>query len=154
MDEKRFVEAVRQVVREELKGFATKEDLKAFATKEDLKAFATKEDFAALKGEFLKLDEKFEFLRRDLFVRLKEMESTFLNNLHNTRQGLTNLIAHWDKEFRELKLKLELYDFDFLVKENDRLIKLLERYDVEFAAITVQQKRQEERIKGLEAKAG
>ena len=54
----------RKILRDELKGYATREDLRSFTTKDDLKSFATKED---LKNE-LKAYATKEDLKNELKI--------------------------------------------------------------------------------------
>jgi hypothetical protein len=50
------LKAIREIVRSELQGYATKNDLKDFATKNDIKRFATKGDLHGMEG---RLESKF-----------------------------------------------------------------------------------------------
>ena len=130
MDEKALVEMVRGVVREELNTFrqevATKEDLKAFATKEDLKAFAT-------KGDFL------------------EFERRLSSSLEKVREGVRLSLIEVEHELREIKSKLRFYDFDYLARQNDTIVKVLQDLYQEKTLVAARLKEHESRIEILES---
>jgi len=111
--------------KEDLKAFVTKEDLKQFATKEDLKQFATKEDF-------------FEFERR-------------LNSaIEKIREGVRLYILDLEKEIVEIKSKLRFYDFDYIARQNDAMIKILKDLYEEKTIISEKLKEHEKRITDIE----
>ena len=120
--------------KEDLKAFATKEDLKAFATKEDLKPFATKEDLKqfATKEDFL------EFERR-------------LNSaIEKIREGVRLYILDLEREIVEIKSKLRFYDFDYIARQNDAMIKILKDLYEEKTIISEKLKEHEKRITDIE----
>ncbi len=131
MDEKSLEKLVRDVIREEIDSFrqevATKEDLKAFATKEDLKAFATKEDFL-------------------------EFERRLSSSLEKLREGVRLSLIELEQELRDIRSKLRFYDFDYLVKQNDAILKTLKDLYEEKTIITAKLKEHQSRIEAIETK--
>lgn len=127
MDEKAFEKLIREVIKEESDLFrqeaATKEDLKAFATKEDLKAFATKEDFL-------------------------EFESRLSSSLEKLREGVRLSLLELEHELRDIRSKLRFYDFDYLVKQNDAIIKTLKDLYEEKTIIIAKLKEQQRSTRG------
>jgi len=121
MDEKALVEMVRGVVREELNTFRQE-----VATKEDLKAFATKEDFL-------------------------EMESRLSSALQNVREGVRLSLIEVEHELREIKSKLRFYDFDYLARQNDTIVKVLQDLYQEKTLVAARLKEHESRIEILES---
>lgn len=121
MDEKAIAKMVREVVREELNVF--KQDV---ATKEDLKAFATKEDFL-------------------------EFEGRLSSSLEKIREGVRLSLLEVEQELRDIKSKLRFYDFDYLTRQNDAIIKTLKDLYEEKTLIAAKLKEQESRIEILEA---
>ena len=122
MDEKALVEMVRGVVREELNTFRQE-----VATKEDLKAFATKEDFL-------------------------EMESRLSSALQNVREGVRLSLIEVEHELREIKSKLRFYDFDYLARQNDTIVKVLQDLYQEKTLVAARLKEHEGRIETIESK--
>lgn len=121
MDEKAIAKMVKEVVREELNVF--KQDV---ATKEDLKAFATKEDFL-------------------------EFEGRLSSSLEKIREGVRLSLPEVEQELRDIKSKLRFYDFDYLTRQNDAIIKTLKDLYEEKTLIAAKLKEQESRIEILEA---
>ncbi|MGQ9569973.1 MAG: hypothetical protein ACUVUQ_03835 [Thermodesulfovibrionales bacterium] len=122
MDEKVLEKLVRTMIREEIDSFrqevATKEDLKNFATKDDLKAFATKED---LKN-FATKDDLKAFATKEDFL---EFERRLNSSLEKIREGVRLSLLEIEQELRDIKSKLRFYDFDYLAKQNDAILKTL-----------------------------
>lgn len=129
MDEKICAKLVKDVVSEELKivraEMATKEDFKAFATKEDLKAFATKDDF-------------FSF------------EARMTSTLENIRKGVQISLFEGEQELREIKSKQRFYNFDYIVKQSDALIKALKDLYEEKTFTIHRQNEHDERLTCIE----
>ncbi len=108
-----------------MKAFATKEDLTAFATKEDLKAFAIKDDF-------------FNF------------EARMTSTLENIREGVRISLFEVEQQLREIKSKQRFYDFDYIVRQNDALIKALKDLHEEKTFIIHRMKDLDERLSRVE----
>ncbi|MGB9711392.1 MAG: hypothetical protein ACPLZA_07890 [Thermodesulfovibrio sp.] len=136
MDEKTLSNLIREAVRqeinllknelkEELKNFATKEDLKAFATKEDLKAFATKDDFL-------------------------EFERRLSDAIEKIREGVRLYLYELERQIVEIKSKLRFYDFDFIARQNDTMIKILKDLYEEKTVISNKLKEHETRLEEIE----
>ncbi len=130
--------------KEDLKAFATKEDLKAFATKEDLKAFATKED---LKAFATKEDLKVFATKEDFL----EFERRFSSSLEKLREGVRLSLLEVERELTDIKNKLRFYDFDYLAKQNDVMIKLLKDLYEEKTMMSAKLKEHDTRIEMLES---
>jgi hypothetical protein len=129
--------------KEDLKQFATKEDLKAFATKEDLKAFATKED---LKPFATKEDLK-QFATKEDFL---EFERRLNSAIEKIREGVRLYILDLEREIVEIKSKLRFYDFDYIARQNDAMIKILKDLYEEKTIISEKLKEHEKRITDIE----
>jgi len=156
MDEKMVVEMIRQVVKEELKGFATKEDLERFATKEDLERFATKEDLDLLREDMKSFatKEDLDFLRGELkYFATKEdlilLRNDLASRIEGTQRGVEMLFKQIGQEFGELRAKLELYDFNYLVRQNDRLTAIYETLRQEQIVMGDTLKRHDTELKAL-----
>ena len=140
--------------KEDLKAFATKEDLKAFATKEDLKAFATKEDLKAfatkddLKAFATKEDLK-DFATKEDFL---EFESRLSSTVDRIREGVRLSLFEVEQELRDIKSKLRFYDFDYISRQNDAMIKILKDLYEEKTFMTGRIKDHESRIEVIESK--
>ncbi|GAB4409627.1 MAG: hypothetical protein OHK0032_05260 [Thermodesulfovibrionales bacterium] len=135
------------ITKEDAKAFATKEDLKAFATKEDLKAFATKED---LKAFATKEDLK-AFATKEDFL---EFEGRLSSTVERIREGVRLSLIEVEQELRDIKSKLRFYDFDYIARQNDAMIKILKDLYEEKTIISGRIKEHGERIEVLEAMIG
>ena len=131
------------VTKEDLKAFVTKEDLKQFATKEDLKAFATKED---LKPFATKEDLK-QFATKEDFL---EFERRLNSAIEKIREGVRLYILDLEREIVEIKSKLRFYDFDYIARQNDAMIKILKDLYEEKTIISEKLKEHEKRITDIE----
>ena len=131
--------------KDDLKAFATKEDLKAFATKEDLKAFATKDD---LKAFATKEDLK-DFATKEDFL---EFESRLSSTVDRIREGVRLSLFEVEQELRDIKSKLRFYDFDYISRQNDAMIKILKDLYEEKTFMTGRIKDHESRIEVIESK--
>jgi len=117
------------ITKEDARAFATKDDLRAFATKDDLKAFATKEDFL-------------------------EFEGRLSSTIERIREGVRLSLIEVEQELRDIKSKLRFYDFDYIARQNDAMIKILKDLYEEKTIISGRIKGHEERIEALEAAVG
>ena len=133
--------------KDDLKAFATKEDLKAFATKEDLKAFATKDD---LKAFATKEDLK-DFATKEDFL---EFESRLSSTVDRIREGVRLSLFEVEQELRDIKSKLRFYDFDYISRQNDAMIKILKDLYEEKTFMTGRIKDHESRLEIIESKLG
>jgi hypothetical protein len=122
MDEKSLEKLIKEVIKEEF-------DLlrREVTTKEDLKAFATKEDFL-------------------------EFERRLSSSLERLREGVRLSLIELEQELREVRSKLRFYDFDYLVKQNDAILKTLKDLYDEKTIITAKLKEHQSRIETIETK--
>ncbi len=104
--------------KDDLKAFATKDDLKAFATKDDLKAFATKDDLKA----FATKDDLKAFITKEEFL---EFERRLTNALNGIREGVRLSLYEIEKRLGEIESKLRFYDFNFVVNQNDAIMRTM-----------------------------
>jgi len=116
-------------MKDKMKSFITKEDARAFATKDDLRAFATKEDFL-------------------------EFEGRLSSTIERIREGVRLSLIEVEQELRDIKSKLRFYDFDYIARQNDAMIKILKDLYEEKTIISGRIKGHEERIEALEAAVG
>jgi hypothetical protein len=126
------------ITKEDAKAFATKEDLKAFATKEDLKAFATKEDLKA-------------FATKEDFLNF---EGRLSSTIEKIREGVRLSLIEVEQELRDIKSKLRFYDFDYIARQNDAMIKILKDLYEEKTIIAGRLNDYGSRIEALEALRG
>jgi len=169
MDEKILAQLIKDVIsdelkaikaematKEDLKAFATKDDLKAFATKDDLKAFATKDDLKAfatkddLKAFATKEDLK-DFATKEDFL---EFESRLSSTVERIREGIRLSLIEVEQELRDIKSKLRFYDFDYISRQNDAMIKILKDLYEEKTFISHRMKDHEARLEIIESKLG
>jgi len=146
--------------KDDLKAFATKEDLKAFATKEDLKAFATKDDVNAIKAEmatkedlkaFATKEDLKDFATKEDFL---EFESRLSSTVERIREGVRLSLFEVEQELRDIKSKLRFYDFDYISRQNDAMIKILKDLYEEKTFMTGRIKDHESRLEIIESKLG
>lgn len=142
MDKNEIIKPLREVIKEELnilkKEVATKEDLRAFATKEDLRAFATKEDLKA-------------FATKEDFM---EFEKRMSSALHGVREGVRLSLIEVEQKIDDIRSRLRFYDFDFLAKQNDKLIELLQHLYQEKTVMAERLREHERRLEAIESKIG
>lgn len=115
--------------KDDLKAFATKDDLNNFATKEDLKAFATKEDFL-------------------------EFEARLSSTIERIREGVRLSLIEVEQELRDIKSKLRFYDFDYISRQNDAMIKILKDLYEEKTLMTGRIKDHDARLELIESRLG
>ncbi len=145
MDEKFFKQIMKEALKEELEPvkkeiellkkeinsikqeMMTKGEAKAFATKEDLRTFATKEDY-------------FNF------------ETRISSTLENIREGVRISLFEVEQELREIKSKLRFYDFDYITRLNDAVIKALKELHEEKTFIVHHIKELDDRLVKIEQK--
>ncbi|MDI1471624.1 MAG: hypothetical protein QMD43_04610 [Thermodesulfovibrio sp.] len=120
MDEQLLAKLIKETIGEELK--AIRQEM---VTKEDLKAFATKEDFL-------------------------EFESRLSSTIEKIREGVRLYIFELEQEVRDIKSKLRFYDFDYIARQNDTMIKILKDLYEEKTIISGRLKEHESRIEALE----
>lgn len=182
MDEKMLAALIKDVISDELKSiksqmatkddlkaFATKEDLKAFATKEDLKAFATKDDVNAIKAQMATKDDLKAFATKDdlkAFATKEdlknfatkedflEFESRLSSTVERIREGVRLSLIEVEQELRDIKSKLRFYDFDYISRQNDAMIKILKDLYEEKTFMTSRIKDHESRLEMIETKIG
>lgn len=136
--------------KDDLKAFATKEDLQAFATKDDLKQFATKKDLEVLREELKKFatkDDLKAFATKEDFL---EFERRLSSTIEKIREGVRLYMSELEREIVDIKSKLRFYDFDYIARQNDAMIKILKDLYEEKTIISNKVKEHENRLKEIE----
>ncbi|MGB9822366.1 hypothetical protein, partial [Thermodesulfovibrio sp.] len=82
---------------------------------------------------------------------LMSMEQRFTNTLEKLREALRFSMLEVHSDLEDIKVKLKMYDFDFLLKQNDYLAGVLKDLLEERKALSQRMKDFEERLKALEA---
>ncbi|MGQ9843976.1 MAG: hypothetical protein ACUVRK_10475 [Spirochaetota bacterium] len=133
--------------KDDLKAFATKEDLKAFATKDDLKAFATKDDL----NNFATKEDLKAFATKEDFL---EFEARLSSTIEKIREGVRLSLIEVEQELRDIKSKLRFYDFDYISRQNDAMIKILKDLYEEKTLMTGRIKDHDARLELIESRLG
>ncbi|MEW6118030.1 MAG: hypothetical protein AB1553_14200 [Nitrospirota bacterium] len=120
MDEQLLAKLIRDAIGNELK--AMRQEM---ATKDDLKAFATKEDFL-------------------------EFEGRLSSTIERIREGVRLSLIEVEREVRDIKSKLRFYDFDYIARQNDAMIKILKDLYEEKTLVAGRLRDHESRIEALE----
>jgi len=142
MDEQLLAKLIKETIGEELK--AIRQEM---ATKEDLKSFATKEDLEKLRAEMATKEDLKAFATKEDFL---EFESRLSSTIEKIREGVRLYIFELEQEVRDIKSKLRFYDFDYIARQNDTMIKILKALYEEKTIISGRLKEHESRIEALE----
>lgn len=99
---------IRKVVKESVRGFATKDDLRNFATKTDLKNFATKDDLKKL--EIATKNDLKNFATKD---DLKNEISPLKSDIRKIKNDINTIIGFFDREYLSLRARVDRIE-DFI----------------------------------------
>ena len=169
MDEKKLAELIRAIVKEEVRAIV-KEEIKGLVQdvavlKQDVAVL--KQDVAVLKQDVAVLKQDVAVLKQDVTVlkqdvteikqematktELMSMEQRFTASLEKLREALRISMLEVHSDLEDIKVKLKMYDFDFLLKQNDYLAGVLKDLLEERKALSQRMKDFEERLKTIEA---
>ena len=154
-------EEVRTIVKEEIKGLVQdvavlKQDVAVL--KQDVAVL--KQDVAVLKQDVAVLKQDVTVLKQDVTeikqematkTELMSMEQRFTASLEKLREALRISMLEVHSDLEDIKVKLKMYDFDFLLKQNDYLAGVLKDLLEERKALSQRMKDFEERLKTIEA---
>jgi len=154
-------EEVRAIVKEEIKGLVQdvavlKQDVAVL--KQDVAVL--KQDVAVLKQDVAVLKQDVTVLKQDVTeikqematkTELMSMEQRFTASLEKLREALRISMLEVHSDLEDIKVKLKMYDFDFLLKQNDYLAGVLKDLLEERKALSQRMKDFEERLKTIEA---
>ncbi len=163
MDEKKLAELIRAIVKEEVRAIV-KEEVRAIV-KEEIKGLVQdvavlKQDVAVLKQDVAVLKQDVAVLKQDVAeikqematkTELMSMEQRFTASLEKLREALRISMLEVHSDLEDIKVKLKMYDFDFLLKQNDYLAGVLKDLLEERKALSQRMKDFEERLKTIEA---
>ena len=177
MDEKKLAELIIAIVKEEVRAIV-KEEVRTIV-KEEIKGLVQdvavlkqdvavlKQDVAVLKQDVAVLKQDVAVLKQDVTVlkqdvteikqematktELMSMEQRFTASLEKLREALRISMLEVHSDLEDIKVKLKMYDFDFLLKQNDYLAGVLKDLLEERKALSQRMKDFEERLKTIEA---
>ncbi|MDI6889356.1 MAG: hypothetical protein QMC83_00225 [Thermodesulfovibrionales bacterium] len=72
--------------------------------------------------------------------------------MEKVREGVRLSLLEVEQEIREIKSKLRFYDFDYLARQNDAIVKVLQDLYQEKTLVAARLKEHESRIGILESK--
>ncbi|MGB9710001.1 MAG: hypothetical protein ACPLZA_00675, partial [Thermodesulfovibrio sp.] len=112
-----------------------------------------KNDVTTLKNDVTMLKNDVEEIKKEMATKadLMSMEQRFTNTLEKLREALRFSMLEVHSDLEDIKVKLKMYDFDFLLKQNDYLAGVLKDLLEERKALSQRMKDFEERLKALEA---
>ena len=149
MDEKKLAELIRAIVKEEVRAIV-KEEVRTIV-KEEIKGLV--QDVAVLKQDVTVLKQDVTEIKQEMATKteLMSMEQRFTASLEKLREALRISMLEVHSDLEDIKVKLKMYDFDFLLKQNDYLAGVLKDLLEERKALSQRMKDFEERLKTIEA---
>lgn len=154
-------EEVKAIVKEEVKGLVKDvEILKQKVTQLEQDVGTLKQDMIILKQDVTTLKQDVTILKQDVEEIKKEMatktelmsmEQRFTASIEKLREALRLSMLEVHSDLEDIKVKLKMYDFDFLLKQNDHLAGVLKDLLEERKALSQRMKDFEDRLKALEA---
>jgi len=162
-----FKEEIRAIVKEEIKELIKDVDIlkqKVIQIEQDIGILKQdigilkhdvgilKHDVVMLKGDVGVLKQEVAEIKQEMATKaeLMSMEQRFTASLEKLREALRLSMLEVHSDLEDIKVKLKMYDFDFLLKQNDYLAGVLKDLLEERKALSQRMKDFESRLKALE----